>query len=285
MNNITAPVLDRLIELAVMEDLSTTGDVTSQAIFTADATATAVIKSKEHGVLAGSYCIEPVYKKIESRIAVKPLLQDGAVVDCESAICLIKGPIRGILSGERIALNFIQHLSGIATKTFEMVSLISHTKALLLDTRKTAPGFRSLEKAAVTAGGGYNHRMGLFDLILIKDTHVKAAGGPAAAIKKAKSFCGEIRQIKIEVEVQTIGQFYDALGESPDIIMLDNMSTADMKKCCEYILKENLQVKLEASGKINEKTIAETAESGVDYISSGAITHSAPALDIHLEIA
>ncbi len=271
-----------IIQQALSEDLDSEGDITSQAIFTDDDRAEAVIRSKEPGILSGAYLIEPIFNTIDRNLSLSEVAEEGSVLETGEPICHISGPIRSILSGERTVLNFLQRLSGIATQTAHFVSLIQKTGAKLLDTRKTTPTLRLLEKKAVLAGGGKNHRFGLFDMILIKDTHVKAAGGPSAAIRKARKYCRDHPGIKIEVEVQTIDEFNEAVTEAPDRIMLDNMSVSDMALCTAATKKLSPTIELEASGNIGADTIRAIAETGVDYISSGAITHSARSLDLHL---
>jgi nicotinate-nucleotide pyrophosphorylase (carboxylating) len=218
-------------------------------------------------------------------LSVKVLLKNGAPLAAGSRICELSGPVRAILAGERVALNFLQHLSGVATATNTLTRLISHTKAKLLDTRKTTPLLRALEKEAVVHGGGLNHRFGLFDMVLIKDTHVKAAGGVVPAVRNARAFVKKSgRTTKIEVETQSVEEFTDALSCRPYRIMLDNMSIADMAVCVRLVKKSGVHVELEASGNVTADTIVNIAETGVDFISVGSITHSAPALDIHLVI-
>ncbi|HAJ79579.1 MAG TPA: carboxylating nicotinate-nucleotide diphosphorylase, partial [Fibrobacteres bacterium] len=210
---------------------------------------------------------------------------DGNKLHQGAIICRLRGSLLGILAGERVALNFLQHLSGIATATHGLASAIAHTKTRLLDTRKTTPTLRLLEKRAVLDGGGVNHRFGLFDMILIKDTHVKAAGGVAPAIEKARVAAAQMKKsVKIEAEVQTWEEFLDALRLVPDRIMLDNMSLELMSACVCRARQEAPGVELEASGNINARNIAVTAETGVDFVSSGAITHSVKAMDIHLVV-
>jgi nicotinate-nucleotide pyrophosphorylase (carboxylating) len=193
--------------------------------------------------------------------------------------------VRSILAGERVALNFLQRLSGIAALTARYAAAIRHTSATILDTRKTTPCLRALEKLAVRHGGGENHRAGLFDMMLIKDTHVRQCGGVTAALKKAIASRGRAGEPEIEVEVQSAAEFAEALALRPDRIMLDNMSADDMRGCVEKMLSCGMRVELEASGNISLDNAAEFAETGVDFISCGAITHSAKALDIHLVIA
>ncbi len=275
-------LIHSIIKQALSEDLDSEGDITSQTIFTVDDRAEAIIRSKEPGILSGTYLIEQIFKTVDNNLSLTEVAEEGSVLENGTSICHIYGSIRSILSGERTVLNFLQRLSGIATQTAHFVSLIKETGAKLLDTRKTTPTLRLLEKKAVLAGGGNNHRFGLFDMILIKDTHVKAAGGPSAAIRKARKYCLDRPDIKIEVEVQTIDEFNEAVTESPDRIMLDNMSVTDMARCTATIKQLSPAIELEASGNIGADTIRAIAETGVDYISSGAITHSARSLDLHL---
>ena len=278
-------LLNRLIAQSLQEDLEQAGDITSLSIFDKDDTATAIIKAKEAGTLSGVSLIEPIFSSIDSGLVVDVTAKDGDVVAVGTPICTITGPIIGVLSGERLALNLLQHLSGIASATAELVALISHTDAKLLDTRKTTPTLRFLEKEAVAHGGGVNHRFGLYDMIMAKDTHVKAAGGPDKAVLKAQAWRkAESSTVKIEVEVESLEQFYVAVPTAPERIMLDNMSCTDMKEAVDFIAAKDLSIELEASGNVTAKTIVAIAETGVDYISVGAITHSVPALDIHLKI-
>ncbi len=270
---------------ALEEDLGTRGDVTSETIFPDDDAAFAVIASKDEGVLSGSTLIPRIFSFCDPRIAVELRRSDGDAVRKGSVICEITGPVRGILAGERTALNFLQRLSGIATLTSKYAAAISHTRCRLLDTRKTTPTLRSLEKSAVLHGGGCNHRFGLHDMVLIKDTHVKRAGGIAAALEKVLSN-REIKgfRLAVEVEVQSKGEFETAIVYGPDRIMLDNMPVEEMRACVALRNESHNSVELEASGNITIDTISPVAETGVDFISVGALTHSAPALDIHLVI-
>jgi nicotinate-nucleotide pyrophosphorylase (carboxylating) len=278
-------VLDSLIRQALAEDLGDRGDLTSQALFDARDNARAVIESKSDGVLSGVRVLEPLFHRLDHMLAVNVLLNDGAALAPGTRICELAGPLRAILAGERVALNFLQRLSGVASAARRLASMIAHTRARLLDTRKTTPLLRMLEKEAVVHGGGNNHRFGLFDMILIKDTHIKAAGGVGPAVRKAQEYKRRTKAgVKIEVETQTIEEFQTALACGPDRIMLDNMSVADMAACVKLRSASGVRVELEASGNVNAETIAAIAETGVDFISAGSITHSAPALDIHLVI-
>lgn len=276
-------VIKSIITNALTEDLSTFGDITSLSIFSSKDKAEAIIRAKEAGVLSGVSLIEPVFSTIDHSVTVDIFKSDGDKVAPMEEICRVKGPIIAILSGERLILNLMQRMSGVATATAHLVSLMGETNTKLLDTRKTTPNLRMLEKEAVAHGGGTNHRFGLYDMIMAKDTHVKAAGGPDKAVQRAKAWATESgRNIKIEVEVQSLNEFELALTESPDRIMLDNMSCEDMAKAVARRNEIDASVELEASGNVTEKTIAEIAETNVDFISVGAITHSVKALDIHL---
>lgn len=276
--------IDNIIEQALLEDLQQNGDITSDAIFSDQDIAHAVIKSKSSGVLSGAYLLNPIFSRINQQIKIDIRAKDGDQLNKDTLICTLSGPVKAILTGERIALNFLQRLSGIATLTNQYVQTIKHTGTRLLDTRKTTPNLRILEKNAVLHGGGCNHRFGLFDMILIKDTHVKRSGGISNALKKAIEYRGNSKDLKIEVEVQSVPEFEEAISLSPDRIMLDNMSIADMQKCVNLIKERGIAVETEASGNITFATIESVAKTGVDFISSGALTHSAAALDIHLVI-
>ncbi len=274
--------IQSILKNALREDLNEAGDITSQAIFSADDRGNAVIRSKGTGVLSGAYLIEPLFELVDSTLKVNIQCKDGDLLEPAKQICSISGCVRSILTGERTILNLLQRLSGIATATSNMVSKIEGSKTRILDTRKTTPGLRILEKKAVVHGGGTNHRFGLFDMILIKDTHVKRAGGVKEALRRALEWRGDRSEPKIEVEVQSVEEFLEALDFKADRIMLDNMTPADIAVCVERRNDLKSNVELEASGNVTLNTVAALAKTGVDYISSGAITHSSPALDIHL---
>jgi nicotinate-nucleotide pyrophosphorylase (carboxylating) len=278
-----------LVERALVEDLGDAGDVTSQAIFSADDRAAAVIRSKANGVLSGTALLAPLFSRIDPALVLDMKASDGAMLYPGTEICRLDGRVCAILAGERIALNFLQHLSGIASLTARYVAAIAHTKTRLLDTRKTTPTLRHFEKMAVLHGGGCNHRFGLYDMVLIKDTHVRRAGSVTNALRAtmaARDACiARGSTMKIEVEVRSIAEFREALILRPDRIMLDNMPPADMRDCVNLVSAAGKETaELEASGNITLDTIVAVAETGVDFISSGTITHSAPALDIHLVI-
>jgi nicotinate-nucleotide pyrophosphorylase (carboxylating) len=274
--------IDDLVTRALDEDLGEAGDITSRAILPEEQLGRAVIRSKETGVLAGTALLEPLFHRLDRALRVETHARDGARLEPGSPICMLEGRVRAILAGERIALNLLQRLSGIATRTAALVALVEGTGCRILDTRKTTPSLRLLEKQAVLAGGGCNHRFGLYDMFLIKDTHVAAAGGPAPAIRKAKAFRGSANAPAIEVEVQTEKQFHEAVSEKPDRIMLDNMPPEAMARCVRYLREREEPIETEASGTITEETIRTVARTGVDFISVGALTHSVRALDIHL---
>ncbi|HEX7401693.1 MAG TPA: carboxylating nicotinate-nucleotide diphosphorylase [candidate division Zixibacteria bacterium] len=267
-----------LIDLALSEDIGS-GDITSQTLIPGSLTGKAVIAAKQEGIIAGLEIAKKVFQSVDSRIVFKYLKKDGGQVKAKESIALIQGKVRSILSAERTALNFLQRLSGIASLTAKYVEKIKGTKTKILDTRKTAPGMRILEKYAVKMGGGENHRMGLYDMILIKENHIKAAGGISKAVKKAKSKCGKR---KIEVEVRDFKEVIEASLTDADWIMLDNMNVREIKKAVNHIRSANQKIKIEVSGGVTLKNVRYIALTGVDFISVGALTHSAPALDLSL---
>lgn len=276
--------INKIVRVSLDEDLQNIGDITSEAIFSESERAKALIKSKDSGIISGCTLIEPLFHLLAKDMVIDVKCQDGDKVENGTPICVLEGPIRAILAGERTILNLLQRLSGIATMTSRYVKEIAHTNTKLLDTRKTTPGLRRLEKAAVAHGGGVNHRFGLFDMVLIKDTHVKHAGGVAQALQKVLPLRERDASIKIEVEVQSFLEFLEAIPFKPDRIMLDNMTTNEMAQCVAYKNQNSLICELEASGNITIATIRKVAETGVDFISSGSLTHSVQALDIHLVI-
>lgn len=273
-----------LISRALSEDLGERGDITTEALFGESHPGRAVIKSKQSGVLSGVQLIEPIFHHLDPGLIVDISARNGDDLAPGDRICSLSGRVRGILAGERVALNFLQRLSGIATATRGLVRLIPPAaRARLLDTRKTTPLLRRLEKEAVLHGGGYNHRFGLFDMVLIKDTHVAASGGVTQALIKAKDYVRRTGAgVKIEIETRTLDEFKEALAAGADRIMLDNMTVRDMAACVRLAKECKSAAEIEASGNVSAETIAAIAETGVDFISVGAITHSAPALDIHL---
>lgn len=268
---------DKLKE-ALLEDLGS-GDITSEALIPERSFSKAFFIAKEEGILCGVPFALEVFRLLDPDIQEEILLKDGEHLSPGTVFLKIRGKTRAILGGERVALNLLCHLSGIATRTNKFVKLLQGTEAKILDTRKTTPLWRELEKYAVRIGGGQNHRMGLFDMALIKDNHIRAKGGIKPALKSAKE---NLRPgVKIEIEVTSVEEFLEALEENPHWIMLDNMPPYEIRKCVEI---GKGKVFLEASGGINENNIREIAETGVDFISLGALTHSVKALDISLEL-
>lgn len=272
-------MVDDVVKAALLEDFGRAGDITSQATIPADASATGVIAARQEGVLAGIDLALSAFRLADPSLDVTVLAEDGDKLEPGKLIARIHGPARALLSAERVALNFLSHLSGIASATNAFQRKISHTNANIVCTRKTTPGLRSFEKYAVRCGGGMNHRFGLDDAVLIKDNHIAVAGGVIPAIERARAFVGHL--VRIEVEVDTLDQLKEALSVKPDVVMLDNMGPDLLKQAVEI---NNGQAVLEASGTITLSTVQAIAESGVDIISSGWITHSAPILDLGLDI-
>ncbi|BAF58408.1 nicotinate-nucleotide pyrophosphorylase [Pelotomaculum thermopropionicum SI] len=270
--------LNRLIERCLREDIGT-GDLTTNSIVPPDAVSGGYILAKEDGVVAGLPVAEGVFLRLDPFVEFRALVRDGERIKSGQVLAELTGRARAILTGERLALNFLQRLSGIATRTARLVELIAGEKARLVDTRKTTPGLRMLEKYAVRVGGGYNHRFGLYDAVLIKDNHIKAAGGIRAAVEAARR--GAPHTARIEVEVEDLAGVEEALQAGADIIMLDNMDPAAMKEAVALI---NGRALVEASGRISEENIRAVAAAGVDLISAGALTHSVKSLDISLEL-
>lgn len=272
----------QVVDSALAEDLGW-GDVTTQALITADEVATAYLVAKGDGVLAGLSVATAVFHRVDSALKVEELVSDGSTVHPGDRLAVIKGLVASILGAERVALNFLQRLSGIATETAKYVEAVSGTKALITDTRKTTPGLRVLEKYAVRVGGGHNHRQNLGDGILIKDNHLvvlqSRGEGIGEAIRKARQHSPHT--LKVEIEVESVEQAREALSAGADIIMLDNMNLEDMKLVVGLAQGRAL---IEASGGITLDNVRAVAETGVDLISIGALTHSVKALDISLEL-
>jgi nicotinate-nucleotide pyrophosphorylase (carboxylating) len=275
---LSADLVAGAIAAALREDLGSAGDITSAATIPAAATATATFGARKPGVLAGLLLAEAAFRAVDASVRFAAVLHDGDAIAAGAVLARVSGNARAILAAERIALNYLCHLSGIATATAALVARVQHTKARILDTRKTTPGLRLLEKYAVACGGGQNHRIGLYDAILIKDNHIAVAGGVGEAIRSARAHAPGV---KLEIEVGSLAELDAALAEGPDIVMLDNMSPDLMR---EAVRRTAGRALLEASGNITLATVKDVAETGVDYISSGAITHSAPALDIGLDV-
>jgi nicotinate-nucleotide pyrophosphorylase (carboxylating) len=270
--------IQKVVKTALKEDLGK-GDITSELIIPEKRKGMGFIIAKEKGIIAGLEVAKSVFKQVDPGLVFKPLVSDGDKVRPGQKVALIQGKVKSILAGERTALNFLQRLSGIATLTGEFVRRIRGTRAKILDTRKTTPGLRLLEKYAVKKGGGKNHRQGLYDMILIKDNHIEAAGSIPLAIRKALR---NKKGLKIEVETRNFEEVKEALNFKIDRIMLDNFKPEDLKKAVKLIRSKNKKVEIEASGRVNLKNVRKIALSGVDFISVGALTHSAKALDLSL---
>lgn len=275
--------INAFIANALAEDLGTDGDQTSLACISEGSTNTAHLLVKENGVLAGVGLAKEIFAVVDQRLAIKQVLQDGDAVRPGDVAFYVSGPSRGILSAERLVLNCMQRMSGIATVTRKYANAISHTKARVLDTRKTTPGLRYLEKEAVKIGGGENHRFGLFDMVLIKDNHIDACGGITNALEKTRAYQQKKgTRLRVEIETRNMAEIEEALACGiADRIMLDNFTPAETKAAVEFI---NGRVETESSGGITLETIASYAECGVDYISVGALTHSVKSLDLSLKI-
>lgn len=278
MNEITMKMnADNLILMALREDI-TSEDITTNSVMPEYKLGTATLICKQNGIIAGLGVFKRVFELLDENVKVDLFFKDGDEVKDKDVLATVTGDIRVLLSGERTALNYLQRMSGIATYTNGIVKLLEGTNITLLDTRKTTPNMRVFEKYAVTAGGGSNHRYNLSDGILLKDNHIGAAGSITKAVEMARKYASFVR--KIEVEVENLDMVKEALDAGADIIMLDNMSHDDMKKAVEMI---DGRAKTECSGNVTAENIKRLADIGVDYISSGALTHSAPILDISLK--
>lgn len=272
-NFLTNQLVDQVINLAFKEDIDQ-GDITSESVVSESAQAKAEWTAKDDGILAGLSVAKKVFSRLDENLEWHPKFSDGDSISKGDILVKFNGSCRSLLTGERIALNFVQRMSGIATKTNHIVKKLESQNTKILDTRKTAPGLRVLDKYAVAAGGGTNHRMGLFDMAMIKDNHIIAAGSIQKAVDKVRQ---NNPGVKIEVETTTLSQVEEALEAGADIIMLDNMDIEMMKNAVERIGK---QAQTEASGNITEKNITDVAGTGVNFISIGALTHSVKAFDI-----
>ncbi|ATY83651.1 nicotinate-nucleotide diphosphorylase (carboxylating) [Kyrpidia spormannii] len=267
-----------VVKRALREDVGH-GDVTTRHVVPAGARARGTFRAKSSGVIAGLPVARQVFEILDPEVTFQESLREGESVGPGQIVAVVEGRASSILTGERVALNFLQRLSGIATKTAKFVESVRYYHARITDTRKTTPGLRALEKYAVRVGGGYNHRFGLFDAVLIKDNHIAVAGGVKQAIMAVRR--GAPHTMKIEVEVETFEQIDEALEVKADIIMLDNMTVEQMKEAVERI---NGRAVVEASGGVTEENVVDIAKTGVDYISVGALTHSSTALDISLDL-
>ena len=278
MNNITMTLnADELIRMALREDISSE-DVTTNSVMPEAKPGEVELICKQDGIICGMDVYERVFKILDENTVVEKYVKDGDEVKKGQLMGKVKGDIRVLLSGERVALNYLQRMSGIATYTNQVASLLKGSKTVLLDTRKTTPNMRIFEKYAVKCGGGQNHRYNLSDGILLKDNHIGAAGSITKAVEMAKAYAPFVR--KIEIETETLEQVEEAVDAGADIIMLDNMDVATMKEAVKII---NGRAKTECSGNVTKENIANIIDSGVDYVSSGALTHSAPILDISMK--
>ncbi|MHB1652445.1 MAG: carboxylating nicotinate-nucleotide diphosphorylase [Desulfitobacteriaceae bacterium] len=269
--------LEEIIDKALQEDLGT-GDLSAQVI-PGDLVGQAKIYAKDSGVVAGLLVVQQIFQRVNPRIVVNFLCQDGEIVDPGTVVLELEGPLRGILQAERTALNFLQHLSGVATATRRAVDSIRGLSVHITDTRKTMPGLRILQKYAIRVGGGRNHRFGLYDAVMLKDNHLTALGGLRSAVDKVRNQVGHM--VKIEVECETMSQVKEAVASGVEVIMLDNMTLEDMREAAAYV---NHRAIIEASGGITENNLRQVAETGIDVISLGSLTHSVKVLDFSLDV-
>ncbi|RWX71810.1 carboxylating nicotinate-nucleotide diphosphorylase [Mesorhizobium sp. M2A.F.Ca.ET.039.01.1.1] len=274
-----ATLIEPIVRVALLEDLGRSGDLTTDAVIPYDCTATLVLKARQAGVVAGLDLVSYAFLLVEPAINIQIWRPDGSEVGAGETIARVSGPARGLLTAERTALNFLCRLSGIATATAAMVEAVRGHKARIVSTRKTTPGLRALEKYAVRVGGGANHRFGLDDGVLIKDNHIAIAGDIRTAIERARAAAGHM--VKVEVEVDTLKQLDAALAIGVDAVLLDNMSVEDLARAVSIVDGRTIT---EASGRVMPKTAAAIAATGVDLISMGWLTHSAPILDIGLDM-
>ncbi len=272
-------LVDKIIKVALDEDLGEVGDITTKAVFPEPQRSKGIILCKDSGIIAGMEIAARVFTLLDNSIIFNPRVDDGEKVQPEQVLATVEGFTQSILTGERTALNFLQHLSGIATLTHKFVERVKSYPVKIMDTRKTLPGLRAFEKYAVQVGGGFNHRLGLYDGVLIKDNHIRAAGGIAQAIKTARSHLSN--EVKIEVEAETLEQVKEAIEAGADVIMLDNMDINTMLEAVKLVNKRAL---VEASGGVTLENVVKMAKTGVDWISVGVLTQAAPSLDISLEI-
>jgi len=273
-----ALLITRAVEAALLEDLGLTGDITTNATVSAKAVATGVFEARGPGVISGLDVARETFRILDPAVTFEAHVSDGDAVAAKTVVATVKGNARAILTGERVALNFMGRMSGIATLTRRFVDAVAGTKAHIADTRKTTPGLRAFEKYAVRCGGGHNHRTGLFDAVLIKDNHIVAAGGIQAAIRAARAASGHM--VKIEIEVDTLEQLAVVLTHNVDAVLLDNMTNDRLRKAVAMVDGRALT---EASGGVSLPTVAAIAATGVDLISAGALTHSAAVLDLGLD--
>ncbi len=277
MHTLNPTEIDRLVALALAEDVGP-GDITTLSTVPASATGSARFQAKAEGRLAGIDFVTAVYAQLNPAVKVELLAADGDLLRPGMYVARVEGPSQALLTGERVALNLVQFLSGIATRTARFVALVEGTGARIVDTRKTLPGYRSFCKYAVRVGGGHNHRIGLYDGVLIKDNHIQAAGNIRAAVEGARRSAQHL--LKVEVEVETLEQVREALEAGAEVLLLDNMDLNTLRQAVTLCRGRALT---EASGGVNESTVRAIAEAGVDLISVGALTHSVTALDISLD--
>lgn len=278
LSRLPALMVEPIVRAALLEDLGRAGDLTTDAIVPAAARAETTLAARQPGIVAGLDVAQLAFRLVDPAIEIQVERPDGTALAAGDRIAALSGPVRGMLTAERVALNFLGHLSGVATATATLVEAVRGHKARICCTRKTMPGLRALQKYAVRAGGGINHRFGLDDAVLIKDNHVAVAGGVANAIRRARAGVGHL--VKIEVEIDRLDQLDEALGERADAILLDNMSPAELAEAVRRIDGRAIS---EASGRITPATAPAIAASGVDLISAGWLTHSAQVLDIGLD--
>ena len=274
-------LINKLIDLGIEEDINT-GDITTESIIPESMTATATMTAKQDGVISGLEIVKMVYDRFQDDVVFTPYFNNGDHVKKGDVILKIEATYPTLLRGERLSLNIFQRMCGIATETARYVKELAGTHTQLLDTRKTAPGLRVLDKMAVKHGGGTNHRMGLYDMAMIKDNHIKMAGGIAKAVEQVRSRIPS--DIKIEVEATNLDEVKQAIDAGADIIMLDNMGNSAMKEAVATIREASKEIKTEASGNMSIERLREVAETGVDYISVGALTHTVKGMDISMNI-
>ena len=274
-------LINKLLDLGIEEDINT-GDITTESIIPESMNAAATMTAKQDGVISGLEIVKMVYDRFQSDVVFTPYFKDGDAVKKGDVILKVEATYPTLLRGERLSLNIFQRMCGIATETAKYVKELADTHTELLDTRKTAPGLRVLDKLAVKHGGGTNHRMGLYDMAMIKDNHIKMAGGIAKAVEQVRARIAE--GIKIEVETTTLDEVHQAIEAGADIIMLDNMDNNTMTEAVRIIKAANKGIKTEASGNMNIPRLKEVAATGVDYISVGALTHTVKGMDISMNI-
>ncbi len=271
-------MIEPVVRAALLEDLGRAGDLTAQAVIAPDARFSAVFAARQAGVVAGIDCARLAMTLLGARF--ETLLPDGTAIEPGDVIARVEGPATAVLAGERVALNLLCHLSGVASQTAAYVAAVAGTGVRIAETRKTMPGLRGLQKHAVKCGGGINHRFGLDDAILIKDNHIAICGGVATALQRARAAAGHL--VRIEVEVDSLDQLHEALPYGPDVVLLDNFALDDLRQA---VALANGKTVLEASGGVTLTTVRAVAETGIDVISIGALTHSVPNFDIGLDAA